>query len=207
MGNGMAGRLFITSPAYSSTYCAEYVDSLVGTIKDCAAHGIKTAYQQVNGVHWIDIARDICAHVFLHSDCDYMLQIDADLGFDPTAARRLMEQDKPIIAGVYPYRHDIGGFTDTRNGVPGGFMMIRRDVIEAMTANATKYKCAAFPWGEMRVAPLFTRIMLDDKYIGEDYAFCHRAKQAGFSVWVEPDIDFSHVGTKAWKGNLQSASQ
>lgn len=205
MKDGQAGRLFIVSPAYSATYCAEYVESLVATIKDCQAHGIKTAYQQVNGVHWIDIARDIAAHLFLHSDCEYMLQIDTDLGWQADAARRLMEQDKPVIGGVYPYRNDIGAFPETRNGLPGGFLMVRRDVIEKMTEGSTLYKCAAFPWGELHVAPLFTRIMMADKYIGEDYAFCHRAKEAGFSLWVEPDIEFSHVGLKAWKGNLARA--
>ena len=198
----MAGKLFITSPAYSASYCAEYVESLVGTIKDCQAHGIKTAYQQVNGVHWVDIARDIGAHLFLHSDCDYMLQIDTDLGWQPDAARRMMEQDKPVIGGVYPFRHDINAYPDVTNGLPGGFLMVRRDVIEKMTEGAELYKCAAFPWGELHVAPLFTRMMMADKYIGEDYAFCLRAKAAGFSLWVEPDIEFSHVGNKAWKGNF-----
>lgn len=202
MKDGQAGRLFIVSPAYSATYCAEYVESLVGTIKDCQAHGIKTAYQQVNGVHWIDVARDIAAHLFLHSDCDYMLQIDTDLGWPADAARRLMEQDKPVIAGVYPYRNDINAFPETRNGLPGGFLMVRRDVIEKMSEGLARYKCAAFPCGELHVAPLFTRIMMADGYVGEDYAFSLRAKAAGFTLWVEPDIEFSHVGMKAWKGNL-----
>lgn len=199
----MAGRLFIASPAYSATYCAEYVESLVGTVKDCSNNGIKTLYKQVNGVHWIDIARDILAHIFLHTDCTHMLQIDADLGWSPDAPRRMIEQDKPIIGGVYPYRTDIEHYPANPNGLPGGFMMVRRDVIETMAAGLPKYTCAALPWGEMQVAPLFIREMRADGYTGEDFMFCKRAMAAGFDLCIEPDIDFSHVGQKTWRGNYE----
>lgn len=197
-----AGRLFIASPAYSGTFCAEYVESLVATTKDCSAHGIKTLYKQVNGVHWIDIARDMIAHIFLHTDCTHMLQIDTDLGWSADAPRRMIERDLPIIGGVYPFRADIQGFPSNANGLPGGFLMVRRDVIEKMSDGLPRYKCCALPWGEMEVAPLFTREMRADGYTGEDFAFCKRAKAAGYELAVEPDIDFAHVGTKAWRGNF-----
>lgn len=202
-----AGRLFIASPAYSGSYCAEYVESLVATTKDCSAHGIKTLYKQVNGVHWIDIARDILAHIFLHTDCTHMLQVDSDLGWSPDAPRRMMERDLPIIGGVYPFRADIETFPTAHHGLQGGFMMIRRDVIEKMHAPLPKYKCAALPWGQMHVAPLFTRIMREDGYTGEDFAFCKRAFDAGYEIHVEDNIDFAHVGSKAWRGNFANRSQ
>ena len=200
----MAGRLFIATPAYSANYCAEYVESLVNTIKDCNSHDIKTVYKQVNGVHWIDIARDILAHIFLHADCTHMLQIDADLGWSPDAPRRMMASDKPIIGGVYPLKTDlIHHIKVSEQGLPGGFLMVKRDVIEKMSEGLPKYKCASLQYGELHVAPLFTREMRADGYTGEDFMFCKRAKLAGFDFAVEPDIDFSHVGIKAWKGNYK----
>jgi hypothetical protein len=198
----MAGRLFIASPAYSATYCAEYVESLVNTIKDCSNYDIPTLYKQVNGVHWIDIARDILAHIFLHTDCTHMLQIDADLGWSPDAPRRMMATDKSIIGGAYPYKSDdITSYPVKPESLPGGFLMVKREVIEKMEQGLPKYKCASLPYGELSVAPLFTREMRADGYTGEDFMFCKRAKAAGFDLAIEPDIDFAHVGLKAWRGN------
>lgn len=197
-----AGRLFIASPAYSSSFCAQYVESLVGTIKDCSKNGIPTLYKQLNGMHWIDIARDVLAHIFLHTDCTHMLQIDSDLGWSPDAPRRMIAKNLPIIGGVYPYRSDANMFVATGNGLPGGFLMVRRDVVERMSAGLTKYRCVSAEYGALEVAPLFTRIMRDYGYTGEDYAFCQRAKAHGFDLSIEPDIEFAHVGQKAWVGNF-----
>lgn len=206
----MAGeRIFIGSPSFTGSYCSQYVQSLVGTIKDCQQNGIKTLHKTIDGIHWIDIARDILAHVFLHSDCTHMLQIDADLGWSPEAPRRMAQKNLPIVGGVYPFRADIPAFPfkDGETGVtglPGGFLMVRRDVIETLAAGMTPYACASLQYGALKVAPLFTREFREDGYTGEDYAFCKRSVAAGFPLAIEPDIDFTHVGTKAWAGNFGS---
>lgn len=209
-------RLFIASPSFSGAYCSEYVESLVATIKDCQQHGIKTLYKSLPGLHWIDIARDVLAHLFLHSDCTHMLQIDADLGWSAHAARQLIAHDKDVIGGAYPIKADAvhhfpvvcedGKGLVKADGLPGGFLMIKREVIERMSARP-KYKCSVLPYGELQVAPLFTREMREDGYTGEDFMFCRRAIAEGFGLWLDPDIDFSHVGAKAWRGNYAKDMQ
>lgn len=200
----MAGeRLFICSPSYSGAYCHQYVESLVATVKDCGQHQIPTAYKSLHGVHWIDIARDILAHVFLHSDCTHMLQIDDDLGWSADAPRRMLSRGADVIAGIYPIKDDSGIFP-IAGGLPGGFLMVRREVIERMS-EGKKYRASCLQFGEQRVASLFTRQFTDDSYVGEDFAFCRRARDAGFSLSAETDIDFVHVGRKAWAGNYSKA--
>jgi hypothetical protein len=198
-------RLFIASPSFSGSYCSQYVESLVATIKDCQAHGIKTLYKSLDGVHWIDIARDILAHVFLHTDCTHMLQVDSDLGWSADAPRRMVESAKPIVGGVYPLRADCPSWPVKADGevtgLPGGFLMVKREVIERMSAGLPKYRCASIQFGALDVAPLFQREFRADSYTGEDYAFCNRARAAGYELAIEPDIDFKHVGPKAFSGN------
>lgn len=204
-------RLFICSPSYSGTYCHEYVESLVATIKDCQQHDIKTLYKSLPGLHWIDIARDVLAHLFLQSDCTHMLQIDADIGWSADAARQLIAHDKDVIGGAYPIKTDVmhhfpvacddGAGLVKATGLPGGFLLVKREVIERMSAARPKYKCCALPYGELQVAPLFTREMREDGYTGEDFMFCRRATADGYEIWLDPDIDFAHVGAKAWHGN------
>ncbi len=207
-----SGRLFIASPSFTGDFCSEYVSSLVETVKDCSQHGIKTLYRSLVGMHWIDIARDTLAHVFLQTDCTHMLQIDSDLGWPAHAARQLLSHDKDVIGGAYPIKSDLleafpvdcepGSGLRRANGLPGGFLMVRRNVIETMSERP-KYGATSMDFGALQVAPLFTRDMRADSYTGEDFMFCRRAASDGFEVWLDPDIEFSHVGRKAWTGRYQ----
>lgn len=193
-------NLFIVSPSYSGSFCSQFTESLADTVKDLHDHGHRCLYKTVAGVHWIDIARDIAAHVFLHTNCDYMLQIDDDLGWTPDAPRRMMAMEPQIMGGIYPLKTDL--ITEVRapkNRLPGGFLMIRRDVVEAMSGKANKYSCSSLQYGKLHVAGLFTRVFTGDGYVGEDYAFCDRAVEQGFNIEVFEDVQFSHVGVKAWQ--------
>ena len=201
----MGERLFICSPSFDGDFCAPFTESLAGSIKDLAQHDIKTVYKTLVGVHWIDIARDILAHAFLRSDCTHMLQIDSDLGWSPDSPRRMLAKNAPVIGGAYPIRADVSAYPVKHDdgavtGLPGGFLMVRRDVVERLSVGPT-YRCASMQFGAHEVHHLFTREFTSGGYIGEDYAFCNRVRGAGYGLALEPDINFVHVGKKAWKGN------
>lgn len=201
----MGERLFICSPSFDGDFCAPFTESLAGSIKDLAQHDIKTVYKTLVGVHWIDIARDILAHAFLRSDCTHMLQIDSDLGWSPDSPRRMLAKNAPVIGGAYPIRADVSAYPVKHDdgavtGLPGGFLMVRRDVVERLSVGPT-YRCASMQFGAHEVHHLFTREFTSGGYIGEDYAFCNRVRNSGYELSLEPDINFVHVGKKAWNGN------
>jgi hypothetical protein len=205
--NGEA-KLFIASPSYTATYCSGYVESLVDSIKDLKDHGIKTIYKSLDGLHWIDIARDVLSHVFLHTDCTHMLQIDSDLAWDVDAPRKLLERDADIIGGTYRIKSDIAElYTISRDsdgtvrGLPGGFIMVKREVIERLAKGVPNYSVSTLQFGQLVVAPLWTREMNTGGYVGEDFAFCNRAVAAGYTLEVYEDLNFKHFGTKAFEGN------
>jgi hypothetical protein len=91
-----------------------------------------------------------------------------------------------------------------------GLMLIRRDVIETLCARHPEllYRPDAderrgYGLGE-QVHALFqsmiepeTRHMLSD-----DYAFCRRARDAGFRVWLAPWVRTSHSGPATFSGSL-----
>ena len=175
--------------------------------KDLSLRGVKTLYVPVAGLHWIDIARDVLTHLFLQSDCTHMLQIDVDLGFPADAAWQMLEREVPVIGGVYPLKTDlIQGVRpkcDPRGqviGLPGGFLMVEREVITAMSRDLPRYGASTLDYGYLEVAPLFTRRMEATRYVGEDYAFCERARQAGFKLVAAEGLRFDHVGWKTWSG-------
>lgn len=204
--NGEA-KLFIASPSYTSSYCSGYVESLVGSVKDLKDHGIKTVYKSLDGMHWIDIARDVLSRVFLQTDCTHMLQIDSDLAWDADAPRKMLQRNADIIGGTYPVKTDVvNTYTVAKDGnvvrgLPGGFIMIKREVIEKMASELPKYSVATMDYGLIEVAPLWTREMKTDSYVGEDFAFCNRAIEAGYTLEIYEDINFKHFGTKTFEGN------
>ena len=196
-------KLFIVSPSYAGDFCSQYVESLAATVKDCMDNDVRTLYKTISGVHWIDITRDIAAHIFLHTNCNYMLQIDTDLGWEADAPRKMMKHRGDVVGGVYPLKTNlIQKVVPVKNRVPGGFMMVSRDVIETMTEKRKdeSYFCSSLQYGKLKVAPLFRRQFVDDGYVGEDYAFCDRAIADGFKVETFKGLKFSHVGIKEWKG-------
>jgi hypothetical protein len=36
----------------------------------------------------------------------------------------------------------------------------------------------------------------DEMYVGEDVAFCQRLEEAGHDMWIDPEIELIHAGSK-----------
>ena len=93
--------------------------------------------------------------------------------------------------------------------IPAGFLCIRRDVLEGMARVASTYAMMASN-GAMDVCfNIFDRGPREPltgkrsgEYVGEDTWFGQLAQAAGYEIWVDPDIEFTHRGTKKWVGNL-----
>jgi GT2 family glycosyltransferase len=96
-----------------------------------------------------------------------------------------------------------------------GLMMIRRDVIETL--------CVRHP--ELRYAPdaldrdsgmasdhlhaLFQPLIDPDsgQLMSDDYAFCRRARDAGFRIWLAPWMRTTHTGPARFSGTLADLAQ
>lgn len=96
-----------------------------------------------------------------------------------------------------------------------GLMVIRRDVIETL--------CARHP--ELRYTPdqndresgltgehitaLFQPLIEPDSghLLGDDNAFCHRARAAGFRIWLAPWMRTSHTGPARFAAALSDLAQ
>lgn len=196
-------KIFVATPTFDGKVCNEYLLSLL-----CLREQTEFKLCLVPGIHFVDQARDIAAAKFLATDYDFLFFIDSDLGFDAEAVVRLAERNKPVTGGAYRIKYDEElypnyGVTAGEDGLmrvavlPGGFMCIRRDVVQALW-NATPHYNTAHA-GE--VAAMFSREIHDGVMVSEDVMFCRRA--AGFGLWLDPNIAFTHVGTKAFHGNYK----
>jgi hypothetical protein len=74
-----------------------------------------------------------------------------------------------------------------------GFMMIQRHVLETMIAKHPEWNY--FNNVDNRTdSAIFDLKIVNGEYYGEDYLFCDRATEDGFTVFLDPSISLPHVG-------------
>jgi hypothetical protein len=161
----------------------------------------------------IDRVRSNAATKFLESEGKILIMLDDDIIYNPEYIYQLIEDcldKKSIVTGPYVKKalpaddlalcplagnesFDIGPTGKVQEIKLGatGFMAIHRDVLEAMAAaipmcnNGTDYE----------LIPMFMPFVKDGDYYGEDFAFCERARQLGFKIWVDTRFVLGHSGS------------
>lgn len=219
----MARKVFIGTPAYSGELCTEYVYSLMNTFAQCLKNGIGFDFLIWPGLCYLDQARDLIAQKFLESDSTDLLFIDSDMGWDPKAVKRILEAEGDIVAGLYPFKLDeesypvrvpvdASGMATRRgelvvlDGAPTGFLRIRREALEKMIENHPEWKVESHNPKTNKTQTYYHLFRCEQegtRWWGEDYNFCRKWIAMGGEVLGLPDIDFVHVGKKAWTGNFE----
>lgn len=128
----------------------------------------------------------------------HLFFIDADMDIPHDVPQKLIDHDRDIVGCTYsmrapPFRQleefldpaavDENAAVHLMKVMPFGCMMIKRRVFETLAA----------PWFEFGRA--------GDDILGEDYMFCHKAREAGFSVYMDWDASktLGHVGAQVFK--------
>jgi len=97
--------LVIGTPCYGRQVTDLYAGSLIKLTLACQQRGVRLQVQMTGSDALITRARqNIVAH-FLHIEAaTHLLFIDADIGFDPDQAFRLLNFGAPMAAAVYPIK-------------------------------------------------------------------------------------------------------
>jgi hypothetical protein len=218
----VAGRkLMIAIPAYDGKLNIKSAFALAELVPQAAKYGVEIQLSQVSGCSIITKARNALVGEFMRSNCTDLLFVDADVIVNADAILRLLalSTNKDVTAGIYPRRaSDRRFFLDfyvdennelviDENGmvqvihIGTGFMMIRRHVLEQMIAAHPEWKYTGND-GVSKDSAVFEFAVIDGEYIGEDYLFCRRAIEHGFSIYLDPSISLPHIGTEAFSRNF-----
>ena len=200
-------KVFIAVPAYDHTVGYDFAMSLFRTAEVFKDEGIDSEMLFMGGNAYVDLARDILLHRFLRTSCSHILQLDADVGWNPEDVIRLLRHEKDFVAGIYPAKRVEPTFmvnfnSDRENGligadgVPGGFCLIKRHVIEGALLHHADLIVEGIPElpGE-KMAALHSHHVHGGRFWGEDMGFCRRIKEAGYKIWVDPLVNLRH-----WSG-------
>ncbi|MDF3067022.1 MAG: hypothetical protein K0R38_2623 [Polyangiaceae bacterium] len=162
----------------------------------------------------IDRERSLLATEALDAGFDALLWVDSDQVFDAAAAQTLDELDEPFVSALIARR---GGrdfacvFAEgTREVVLGegggplevryvgcGFCLVRRSAFELIVRHfglprVVDPSGAIVPFYLPMVTAVADRGLA---YLGEDYAFCERLRQAGGRVLVDTRLRIGHLGS------------
>ncbi len=169
------------------------------------------------GTSAIDIARNQLASNALHDGAEALLFIDADIGFDPADALRLLARPEPVVSGVYAkkgrrelacefaedvdevaFGHPLGLYP--LKYVATGFLRIRAEVLRRMIAELALPLCNT-RWGKGEW-PFFQPTIVPDPggphYLGEDWSFSHRLGLIGVTPLADTSIRLWHFGRYAY---------
>lgn len=218
----LAGKkLFIGIPSYDGRMPIPSSFELSRLTAASMSYKFSIRLGHLSGCSIITKARNTIVKQFMDSDATEMLFIDSDINFKSEDILRIMAlgADKDIVCGCYPRRssdkmfvtdihyddHGAIELTDTgllrilRAGT--GFMFIKRHVIQKLMDDHPEWKYATNVDGEYHYS-LFDFKTTSSGYMGEDYNFCDRATQAGFKIYLDPEINLGHFGLTEFTGNF-----
>lgn len=201
-------KVFLAMPVYGG-YDPHFVTSLMELVR---RPPFEMVVHPVIGDSLVSRARNRAAAKFLASDCTHFLFLDTDLIFSVEHLARLVGHDEPIVAGLYPKKqvetawvcnliegHD--GSPDERGLVPvryagTGCLLVAREVffrmIEAHPEIAYDPDSGDEPGEKWDLFPVG---VFQRRYLSEDWFFCQRALDLGYTVWMDPSVILKHVGS------------
>jgi hypothetical protein len=190
-----------------------------GSIEPGCEAGLRTLEQRgyevrrVRGFSQIDVGRNQLATDALREGFDELFWIDSDVVFDPNDVERLRRHQLPFVCGIYAKKSRrefacsfLPGTDKVTFGTAGGlteilyagfgFVYSHRSLYEGIQKHCELPECNA-QFGSVMV-PYFMPFPIPHKngqwYLGEDYAFCERARQSGFKIMLDTQIRLWHVG-------------
>jgi hypothetical protein len=97
-------KLFIATPMYGGIAKNNYTISMQNLLVKLSQRGHSITTTTIGNESLITRARNTLAHKFMASDCDALLFIDADHGWDSDDVARMIEEGKDLIGAIYPMK-------------------------------------------------------------------------------------------------------
>lgn len=142
---------------------------------------------------YIDYNRATIARDALKLKPDYLFWLDGDMVLDPDTIQQLLEHDKDIVSGLYFKKESYEPVVFRKKG--DLYTPVLRwgrgkpFKVDAVGMGCCLIKAEVFHDLEQ---PWFVYDVKKNK--GEDIYFCEKAKEAGYDVWVDPEVLPMHLG-------------
>ena len=215
--------ILIALPCYGGMVSDKTAKGLFNLGKELRTAGVDHGLITLANESLVTKARSRIANFFMNNtQYEYVMFIDADIGFEPEYVMRLLSHKKDIACGAYPmksiplrYNYNItqppvaSGDLIQIDNVGFGFALIHRRVFEGIRneyGKELKYIPAlnhsTYPITEEEYHNsyhYFNELKKDDSFLPEDFSFFERAKNVGFVSWLDTHIKLCHVGSHVFQ--------
>lgn len=205
-------RVLIATPAYDGKLVAWYTTALCTAMVDGPERGVKFTPRFVCYDSLIQRARnDLLAHA-IEDDYDGILWIDSDMTWDSNWAIDIVNSGKDVIGLPCPLKnHNEDGYNvwcspqdllSTERymevtWVGTGFLYMSRDAMQYLWDSAEIYTSP-----ENKKKWVFDTPIRDGSFTGEDVAICHKLREGGFRIFIDPSKTCGHVGVHKFDGDF-----
>jgi hypothetical protein len=97
-------KISIATPMYGGVCHGIFMKSMMDLINQLRSRGHEVLYHDLYNESLITRARNSLTEIFLRTDSDYLLFIDADQGFDPVGVCKMVEENVDIIGAPVPMK-------------------------------------------------------------------------------------------------------
>jgi hypothetical protein len=226
-------KIWLAIPSYGDAVCVITMKSIMWDWSYLIQRGdaIKV-FPELGHADIYQLRAQMVSHFLSDPEATDLVFIDSDVGWGPGSLVQLIDHEEDFVAGAYPKRQypitfmfrssgeplmaDTGSDLAEVWGVPGGFMRVKRHVLEQMDAHYAEELAVSdkmVPSG--RTVRMFDPYWLKDaegkhlrderglkKVLAEDYAFCQRWRDLGGKVFLDVKIAMAHAGPHVFTGCL-----
>lgn len=207
--------IYIATPLYENKVWVPFMHGFMNTVHEFTVRGMSIEYSFQTGTY-IAMNRENLTRSFLKTNCQFLLFIDSDIAFKPTDIFELLASDVDVVSGIYRFRTPVpeghpttlsvrlkgGGYLkfpseeEARNSpdalqecefVPGGMLMIRRNVIERLYNNHRYIFNQGFDLSK-------DTGIIEEDFVGEDVHFCNIWREMGGKLWANTRVRVGHLG-------------
>jgi len=206
-------RIGLCTPCYNEQVHYDYMLSVIAVDRMAAQLGHELKTYIAAGTAILPRVRNRLIAQAMADQCDWIVCIDDDIGFNAADFFKLFKHDVDIVAAAPAKRHHRwdeqpaaiakfpqGNITGMRtqagriwkvDAVATGFMAIRSTVIDRLKPVTRPYTTEG---AQVRDWFWLDMITIDGQVTdeGEDYNFCRKFISVGGQCWVDPDIRVRH---------------
>jgi len=213
-------NVIVGTPSYDGKLDVWYVNSLIETMRLCAANGINVNPFSISYDAMIQRARNDIVKMALQVGVDDLVFIDADMEWKPQDFIRLLSHNVDLVAGTARKKTDAAELYAVRilegsndliidkktglievGGVGCAFTRMTNRCMEMLWKKAPKYKDDN-RGGESRL--IFNVTVENGALCSEDTSMCNLWRSLKQKVWFDYKITCGHIGTKKYEGNFEA---
>lgn len=160
------------------------------------------------GFSAIDQGRCVLAQQALDQGFEHLFWIDADVCFWQYDIDKVIQLGLPFVSAPYSVKGwpalttefvdkniilgETGGLYEVKFAATG-FMYTHRSVYQKIIDKYNMQRVKIWG-GQYEVYPFFLPLLFNGEYLGEDFAFCHRLRDAGVKLYCDTRIQLAHIG-------------